>query len=262
MAKPIETLSPTDEAIFRTATLKSLQGAAGDPDRIGVEHMPENAVCVNTGGSTVRYLRINADDSVSELSLSQLLTDLTPNRLLYINDYAGTFFNGTNTEQVGVIPLTAAQSVVGTKIRLRGFVKIGWQGSFPIFNGDCMVSLVFNVASNSANASEGVVFILNATQSTLFHVDAQLELVAGASGKYKVGALAAHPIHCLAIRDNAATTAFWSDTTSSLYVIDPTTEQNVGSTEGIVVQVQSTGGSTNLSLCNLWIDLNYEIDVP
>jgi hypothetical protein len=41
MAKPIETLSPTDEAIFRTATLKSLQGAAEDPNRIGAEYMPE-----------------------------------------------------------------------------------------------------------------------------------------------------------------------------------------------------------------------------
>ena len=40
MAKPIETLSPTDEAIFRTATLKSLQGAAEDPDRIGAEYLP------------------------------------------------------------------------------------------------------------------------------------------------------------------------------------------------------------------------------
>jgi hypothetical protein len=41
MAKPIETLSPTDEAIFRTATLKSLQGAAEDPERIGAEYMPD-----------------------------------------------------------------------------------------------------------------------------------------------------------------------------------------------------------------------------
>jgi hypothetical protein len=41
MAKPIETLSPADEAIFRTATLKSLQGAAEDPERIGAEYMPE-----------------------------------------------------------------------------------------------------------------------------------------------------------------------------------------------------------------------------
>jgi hypothetical protein len=41
MAKPIETLSPTDEAIFRTATLKSLQGAAEDPERIGAEYLPE-----------------------------------------------------------------------------------------------------------------------------------------------------------------------------------------------------------------------------
>jgi hypothetical protein len=40
MAKPIETLSPADEAIFRTATLKSLQGAAEDPDRIGAEYLP------------------------------------------------------------------------------------------------------------------------------------------------------------------------------------------------------------------------------
>jgi hypothetical protein len=40
MAKPIETLSPTDEAIFRAATLKSLQGAAEDPDRIGAEYLP------------------------------------------------------------------------------------------------------------------------------------------------------------------------------------------------------------------------------
>jgi hypothetical protein len=41
MAKPIETLSPADEAIFRTATLKSLQGAAEDPNRIGAEYMPD-----------------------------------------------------------------------------------------------------------------------------------------------------------------------------------------------------------------------------
>jgi hypothetical protein len=44
MAKPIETLSPTDEAIFRTATLKSLQGAAEDPERIGAEYMPDAAL--------------------------------------------------------------------------------------------------------------------------------------------------------------------------------------------------------------------------
>jgi hypothetical protein len=53
MAKPIETLSPTDEAIFRTATLKSLQGAAEDPDRIGAEYMPSNTLTVNPGSSVI-----------------------------------------------------------------------------------------------------------------------------------------------------------------------------------------------------------------
>jgi hypothetical protein len=44
MAKPIETLSPTDEAIFRTATLKALQGTDADPNRIGAEFLPEVAL--------------------------------------------------------------------------------------------------------------------------------------------------------------------------------------------------------------------------
>jgi hypothetical protein len=264
MAKPIETLSPTDEAIFRTATLKSLQGAAEDPDHIGAEYLPENAVLVDTGGSTVRYLRINTDDSISELSLSQLLSDLTPNRLLYVGDIAASWFNGTSNETIATIPLTADQAVVGTKIRLRGFVKAGFQGIYPAIGDDVLFCLVFNVAADSATATEGAVFLLNSGRSSVFHVDIELEMKNAGTGKYKIGLSSTQIYNALAIYDanSSIISRTWDEGSSSAFVVDPTTAEDVASTSGIVVQLQAVSGITNQSLCNFWMDLNYEITTP
>jgi hypothetical protein len=261
MAKPIETLSPTDEAIFRTATLKSLQGAAEDPDRIGAEFMPANAVVVSEGLG-VRYFRVNDDNSISELSATQLLSDLTPNRILFVDDLPASWFNGTSNDTITTIPLTAGEAVVGTKIRLRGFVKVGFQGIFPEFGGDCSMLLAINVAASSANPLEGVIFVLNFKNSQIFHVDAEIELKTAGSGLYKAGVPASQVFHCLAVTTGALPARAWDEAGTSLVVLDPTTAETVGSTAGLVVQLQAVGGEINQSLCNVWVDLAYEVVAP
>jgi hypothetical protein len=96
MAKPIETLSPTDEAIFRTATLKSLQGAAEDPNRIGAEYMPSNSVLLNPSASVI----VDAEGSDTDRGTA-LVAAYAAAKLLTPN---GAALSASNRAQV-IIPI-------------------------------------------------------------------------------------------------------------------------------------------------------------
>ncbi len=209
----------------------------------------------NTG--TVRYLRVNADNSYTELSAEQLLSDLTPTRILYVTDLAASWFNGSKNDLIGVIPLTAAQAVVGTKIRVRGTVKMTFQGTATTPGGD-LQAIVFNVASDSSVQEHGVGYVVTGGAAAEFNIDLELELKNGGTGKYKVGLGSNTPTYLGSASLTGSSIQRWGDTGSSTgFVEDPTTPESVGSTAGLVVQLQTAGGTAK-SICNVIIDLNYE----
>ena len=185
---------------------------------------------------------------------------LTPTRILFVDDLAAAWFNGSNTELLGVIPLSAAEAVVGTKVRVRGTARLHYQGASPDFGEDATVAIVFNVAADAANQVEGVGLVVNSAATNFFHIDIELELKAGTSGKYKLGLGTNTPTYLASIHRAALTFDRWGNAgDSTSFVIDPTIEETVGSTAGLVAQLQVFGGSVDQSICNCAIDLNYEI---
>lgn len=188
------------------------------------------------------------------------LTALTPTRILYIDDLTAAWFNGSNTELMGVIPLTSAQAVVGTKVRVRGFARVHFQGSAALAGGDATLAVVFNVAADAANQVEGVGIVVNSGETNRFDIDVELELKTAPSSKYKLGLGASTPTYLASVLRAGLTFERWGNTgDSTAFVVDPTITESVGSTAGLVVQLQVFGGSTNLSICNFWMDLNYEV---
>jgi hypothetical protein len=130
MAKPIETLSPTDEAIFRTATLKSLQGAAEDPERIGAEYLPEII--------PVDYVTLQESTTVlpsGSIALNGGLLavhdgERAGGKKIFPSDgririaYKSTSNSTANTSvKIGSFVLPADLAVNGTKIKIRGRIN-------------------------------------------------------------------------------------------------------------------------------------------
>ena len=188
------------------------------------------------------------------------LTALTPTRILFLDDLPATWFNGSSTELLGVVPLTSAQAVVGTKVRVRGTVRVHFQGASPDLGEDTTVALVFNVAADAANQVEGVGLVVNAAATNFFHIDIELELKTAPSSTYKLGLGANTPSYLASINRAALTFDRWGNTgDSTAFVIDPTVAEDVGSTAGLVVQLQAFGGSIDQSICNCAIDINYEV---
>lgn len=186
------------------------------------------------------------------------LDALTPTRLLYIADIAAAWFNGDNTTLVGVIPLTAAEAVVGTKIRVRGEVKMAFQGASLTPGGD-FVALAFNVSSSSAFQTQGVGYVVTGGASAVYYIDAELELKTTGVSKYKVGLGSSTPTYLgFAAIDGVALQRWGNVAAVTAFVEDPTTPEDVGSTAGLVVQLQTTGGTAK-SICNFQMDLSYEI---
>jgi hypothetical protein len=146
MAKPIETLSPTDEAIFRTATLKSLQGAAEDPERIGTEYLPEVAEVNGFELVDSSTVALAAGVTGWNESLNCFVrhdgTTIGGNQIISTDPLE---FRGAHVEQnftsakiirLFEAPLTALQAAVGRRFRVSGRVFISLVGSNfpPVFN--------------------------------------------------------------------------------------------------------------------------------
>lgn len=198
-------------------------------------------------------------EGASAAELAAVQDALTPTRILYVADLPATWHNGDKTELMGVIPLTAAQAVVGTKIRVRGEVRVRFQGSDPTFGLDEAMFLVFNVAADAANRVEGVGIVLNAGNTAVIIIDAELELKSAGTGKYKVGLGSSTPTYLAsALRPSSGWVRWGEETTPTSFIIDPTTSEDVGSTAGLVVQLQQVGGTSNLSVTNFHSDLSYE----
>ena len=191
------------------------------------------------------------------------LSALTPNRILYLADLAASYFNGTHTTLIGVIPLTAAQAVVGTKIRVRGFVRSHFQGISPDAGEDASFYVGFNVAASAAHQFEGFGLFLNLDATNKFEIDAELELKTAPSSKYKVGLGANTPTYvATSLSPTLGFQRYGREADNTIFVVDPTTAESVGSTAGLVVQLQTNGGIIDQSICNFWLDLNYEITTP
>jgi hypothetical protein len=146
MAKPIETLSPTDEAIFRTATLKSLQGAAEDPERIGTEYLPEVAEVNGFELVDSSTVALAAGVTGWNESLNCFVrhdgTTIGGNRIIstdpleFRGSHIETNFATDKIIRLFEAPLTALQAVVGKRFRVSGRVFITLAGSNfpPYFN--------------------------------------------------------------------------------------------------------------------------------
>lgn len=225
----------------------------------GVNITTESVLALLKLTEGVKYLRLNADGTHSELTQTQLLSDLTPSRILYVNDLSSTFFNGTNIDSAGVIPMTSAQAVVGTKIRCRGFIEVVFQGT-AAFVGNPTFGLIFNNFSNSANTTQGTLFVIGQGTCARIGVDLEIELKAGATGKYYVGLSSTHTKNGSIVATGGL--GLWGVDGVDADGSAPTIEENIASTNPILVKVVSYGGITNLSICSIVIDLNYEITTP
>lgn len=211
------------------------------------------------GNSSNSDAVLGAVDEMSPDEIDQLLSDLTPDRVLYIADLPASWLNGSQNVTVGTIPLTSEEAVVGTKIRIKGEVKVRFQGTSPVFGGDDTMVLSFNVAASAANPFEGVSIVISAGATCIFYIDAELELKTFIGGKYKVGVGANTPTYLASILRSSVGYDRWaSEAGGSLVVSDPTTPETVGSTAGLVIQLQGSGDTTQ-SICNLWIDINCEV---
>jgi hypothetical protein len=235
-------------------------GVSGDGTGITDAKVFRENLGISDGTANVRYLRINADQSTSLLSAAQLLSDLIPDRVLYIDDLAAGWFNGSNEELAGVIPLTAAQSVIGTKIRVRGFVKTLFQGTAPAFPGDLIMVLAFDVAENSATPFEGVLIQINAGECSHIDIEAELELVAATGANYKLAKGSNTPTYTATATPTGGSFQRWGNEEDATgYVIDPSVEGVSGGSAGIRVMLQVAGGVADASTCRVWVDLSYDI---
>jgi hypothetical protein len=152
MAKPIETLSPTDEAIFRTATLKSLQGAAEDPDRIGTEYMPETLPLDSFSLQDFTSAALGAGNFASDLLGRICRHDgttiggipITPQRYagMKVLDYTGKGGSGagTLTDLVELVALFAGNVAEGDLVEITGITTFQLDPSdlpnvIPAFQG-------------------------------------------------------------------------------------------------------------------------------
>jgi hypothetical protein len=155
MAKPIETLSPTDEVIFRTATLKSLQGAAEDPDRIGAEYMPtsalledengnvpiDGALFANTAGVALAAGVVGWNNTLGSLVRHDGITIggnpvISTDPLEFRGSHIEQNFTSAKIIRLFEAPLTALQAAVGRRFRVSGRVFVSLEGSNvpPFFN--------------------------------------------------------------------------------------------------------------------------------
>jgi hypothetical protein len=177
MAKPIETLSPTDEAIFRTATLKSLQGAAEDPERIGTEYMPEvvegvSFVLANT--STPDPVILDAGAIAIDDQNNIVVHDgVTPGGVPYVpvpkNRVHGSHIN-TDTPigdvyiPLKTIPITAAQSANGKMFVIRGTIQnVGYSNLSELY-------LLISGGANSASDGDGMSVRIKVDTSEINHM--------------------------------------------------------------------------------------------
>jgi hypothetical protein len=214
MAKPIETLSPSDEAIFRTATLKSLQGAAEDPERIGVEHMPQEIVSTvilaDTSASTedAGAIGLNARGKVvvhtGDANGSEMaeLLDSTYSQRFAIQKVGSTMDNTLAAFALCELPMDAGMATSGNVILIQGFFDVNWTNA----NKPDFIYFCFSSEGNETIdlATHGIYYQIG-TGTTGERVEFSLLVSLNASGE-NWNAVVSHIGPGAYIRNNAAGT--------------------------------------------------------
>jgi hypothetical protein len=175
MAKPIETLSPTDEAIFRTATLKSLQGAAEDPEHIGAEYMPDTIepdyiTLTDQSGETIPANSLGRKGSTPYFGNSPLVNGAT----VAIVESMFTTASPTRVE-LAELAIAAESMVVGSQYNLVADIYIDFQTDAPSAQ-DVFIQIDLSGQADFTS-SEGFLIPLSASRLQKLRIEGVVELV-------------------------------------------------------------------------------------